>query len=190
MTLLTLAQAAATDAAGKDEMYLVWGFVLLGAAVGLLFLELLVPSGGLIGILCGVAVVASVVAFFQYDTVWGMGMALTYVILAPIVLIFGFRIWLSSPLARRMILGADQSTTTADTEETVLASEQARLKRLAELRELIGAEGVTETALRPVGTVRINGQRVDGMAESGVIEANTPVVVTDVYDNQIKVRAL
>ena len=49
---------------------------------------------------------------------------------------------------------------------------------------------MTETALRPVGTVRIKGRRTDGMAEAGVIEANTPVVVTDIYDNQIKVRPL
>ncbi len=52
----------------------------------------------------------------------------------------------------------------------------------------MGAEGTTVTDLRPVGFVTINGQRMDGMAESGVIEADTPVVVTDVYDNQVKVR--
>lgn len=186
MTFWTFAQNAA-DAADKNEVFLIWGFVLLGVAVGLLFLELLVPSGGLIGILCGVAVVASVVAFFQYDSAWGTGMALAYIILAPIVLVFGFKLWINSPLAKRMILGADQ-TMNADAEETAVASEEQRRRRLDDLRGLIGAEGVTETALRPVGTVRINDQRVDGMAEAGVIEANAPVVVTDVYDNQIKVR--
>ena len=62
------------------------------------------------------------------------------------------------------------------------------LTAVEELRQLIGAEGVTETALRPVGFVKINGQRLDAMAESGIVEAGMPVVVTDVYDNQIKVR--
>jgi hypothetical protein len=38
--------------------------------------------------------------------------------------------------------------------------------------------------------VRVGGRRIDAMAESGVIPAHTPVVVTDVYDNQIKVRAV
>ena len=65
---------------------------------------------------------------------------------------------------------------------------KSRLGRHAQLRERIGAEGVTITALRPVGIVKINGQRIDAMAESGIVEANTPVVVADVYDNQIKVR--
>ncbi|MHC5009117.1 MAG: NfeD family protein [Planctomycetota bacterium] len=44
------------------------------------------------------------------------------------------------------------------------------------------------TDLRPVGVVKIDGQRIDALAESGIVEAETPVVVTDVYDNQIKVR--
>ncbi len=72
-------------------------------------------------------------------------------------------------------------------EESYRESEKARSQRLSQ-EELIGAEGMTLSALRPVGFVKINGQRIDAMAETGVIEANMPVVVTDVYDNQIKVR--
>ena len=59
---------------------------------------------------------------------------------------------------------------------------------MVELRQLIGVNGVSITALRPVGTVKIEGKRIDALAETGVIDADTPVVVTDVYDNQIKVR--
>ena len=42
--------------------------------------------------------------------------------------------------------------------------------------------------IRPVGFIKINGMRVDAISESGVIEADTPVIVTDAYDNQLKVR--
>jgi len=185
MMLMTLAQQAVAEA--PDETYFIWGCVLFGAAVVLLFLELLIPSGGLIGLLCGIAAIASIVAFFQYDAQWGWGVLLAYLVLTPIALVFVFKIWINSPIAKIMILGG-QSQEDSDAEEAAAASEQERLKRLAELKQLIGAEGITETALRPVGTIRINNQRVDGMAESGVIAANTPVVVTDVYDNQIKVR--
>ena len=188
MTLLTLAQQAAADAPdAPDATYFIWGCVLFGVAVVLLFLELLIPSGGLIGLLCGCAAIASVVAFFQYDTTWGLGVLLAYLVLGPIALIFVFKLWINSPIAKIMILGGP-TRSEADGEEAAAESEKERRQRLAELRALIGAEGVTETALRPVGTIRIGNQRVDGMAESGVIEANTPVLVTDVYDNQIKVR--
>jgi membrane-bound serine protease (ClpP class) len=184
---LALAQAA-TGAADNDS-YLLWGFILAAGALGILFLELLVPSGGLLGLLCGVAAIASIVSFFQYDTTFGVAALLLYAILTPVLLVFVFKLWIHSPLAKRMVLGGTTDQTLEDGEQdTLQASEKVRLKRIEELRQLVGAEGVTETALRPVGFVKINGQRLDAMAESGIVEANTPVVVTDVYDNQIKVR--
>jgi membrane-bound serine protease (ClpP class) len=149
-------------------------------------LELLVPSGGLLGLLCGVAIIGSITAFFRYDTTFGFVSLLGYAILTPLVIIFGFKLWIQSPLARRMVLGGDAGS--ADAEADPLSARQARVGGQAQLRELIGAEGITITALRPVGVVKINGQRVDAMAESGIVEANTPIVVADVYDNQIKVR--
>jgi hypothetical protein len=112
-----------------------------------------------------------------------------YIVLGPIVGVFGFKLWINSPLGRRMILGGDDPTLgDPDADPTGLA-QRARLERLAQLKDLIGARGVSVTPLRPVGTVKIDGQRIDAMAESGVIDTGTPIVVTDVYDNQIKVRA-
>ena len=182
--------AQTTAGTQGDTPYLFWGFILFAAAIGLLLLEFLIPSGGLIGILCGIAAIGSVVAFFMHDTVWGVAALAADVLLAPIIVIFFFKYFINSPLADRLVLGAREDSPQLTPEEAVAESEMARQKRVAELRKLIGAEGVTVTSLRPVGTVKIDGQRIDGMAESGVIEANTPVVVTDVYDNQIKVRAL
>jgi membrane-bound ClpP family serine protease len=39
-----------------------------------------------------------------------------------------------------------------------------------------------------VGVVRIDGSRYDALAESGVIETGTAIIVTEAYDNQLKVR--
>jgi len=171
-----------------DDAYLLWGFILAGAALGMLFLELLVPSGGLLGILCGVAGIGSIVAFFRYDLAFGWSALVGYAVLTPIVLVFVFKLWLQSPLARRMVLQGDVEGQTDGEPGAPGTAERARRQRFEELRQLIGAEGITVTALRPVGFVKINGQRVDAMAETGIVEAGTPVVVTDVYDNQIKVR--
>ncbi len=43
--------------------------------------------------------------------------------------------------------------------------------------DLIGAQGVTLTDLRPSGSARINGERVDVVADAGWLEAGTPVRV-------------
>ncbi len=182
---VTLAQAAVTT---NNDIYLLWGFILAAVALALLLVELLVPSGGLLGLLCGVAAIGSIFAFFRFDTTFGIAASVVYAVGTPIVLVFVFKVWLHSPLARRMVLGGKDEPLTESQEDAQRASAEQRRHRLAHLRQLIGAEGVTVTALRPVGFVTINGQRLDGMAETGIIEANTPVVVTDVYDNQVKVR--
>jgi len=187
-----LAQTATNAGAGGDETFFFWGLVLLGIAIVLLSLELFVPSGGLIGMLAAVAAIGSVISFFKYDTSWGIGAICAYVVLGPIVIVFGFRLWLHSPLAKGMILGGpDLDQIDADEDDhSPMSPEHARQERLAQLRQLIGAQGQTVTPLRPVGTVKINGQRIDAMAEAGVIDAGTPIVVVEVYDNQIKVRPL
>lgn len=183
-----LAQAGQTVANGQGDLtYVMWGFILLAAAFGLLVLEVFVPSGGLIGALCGISAIGSVIAFYKYDALWGTVALALYIIFTPIVLVFVFKFWLHSPVARWMILGGNEDVDDAS-EEASLASEHARQQRLAELRQLIGSRGVTVTALRPVGTIKIEGRRVDAMAESGIIESGVDVIVVDVYDNQIKVR--
>ncbi len=183
-----LAQTAAT---GENDAALIWAILLLGASIVLIILELFVPSGGLISLLAGVSAVASIVAFFRYETTWGWVALTMYVVLGPIAVIYGFKWWLHSPLGRRMILGGnvdDEDPLDPDASDA-MSDEHARRERTAQLRQLVGARGVAVTLLRPVGTVKIEGQRLDAMAEAGIIEPGTPIVVPDVYDNQVKVRA-
>lgn len=181
-----LAQAAQPAATPDNEVYVIYAVLLLGAAFLLLLLEFFVPSGGLIGILCGIAAIGSVFAFYKYDPIWGLVSGISYAVVTPPLLYFLFKFWLHSPMAKVMILGAADAQATD--EEALVTSEMARRDRLSELQELVGLSGVTITALRPVGTVRIEGRRIDAMAETGVIEADTPIVVSDIYDNQVKVR--
>jgi membrane-bound serine protease (ClpP class) len=187
MNVWVLAQAASQPSG--DEGAMLWGFALLGVALVLVAIELFVPSGGLIAILAGIAIVSSVVAFFKYDQTWGLVSLGTYLLLGPMLFAFGFKIWLHSPLAKRVILGGPDLE--ADDEEGAPPSPSSRGQSMrAALEGLIGAEGQAITALRPVGTVKINGQRVDALSESGIIPAGTTVVVTEVVDRQIKVRAI
>lgn len=181
---LWLAQAAQDT---PNDALIIWGGVLLAVALLLLFAELFVPSGGLIGVVAGIAAIDSVIAFYQYDSTLGIAMGGAYFVLTPIIIWAMFKFWITSPMTRGLILGGDEDV--EDGEEGISRSEQARRERLAQLQALIGAEGVAVTPLRPVGVVKIEGQRVDALAETGVIDAGARIVVTDVYDNQVKVRA-
>ncbi len=56
------------------------------------------------------------------------------------------------------------------------------------LSELLGAEGVALTTLRPAGTADFSGRRVDVVADSEYIESGKPIVVTEVEGMRVVVR--
>jgi len=178
LTALTLAQAEPSSA------YIFWGLVLFAVALGVVALEVVIPSGGLLGLLAGACVVASVVSFFMYSATAGFVATLGYLILGPIILIFLFKLWVNSPLANRFVLGGS----VAEDADFDGAPPSAEAGHGPDLRDLIGLSGETVTPLHPVGTVKIEGRRVEALAENGTIERGVPVVVTAAYDNQIKVR--
>lgn len=165
-----------------EQTLLLWGFALLGAALLLVFLEVFVPSGGIIGLTAGVTAIAGVVVFWRVSPAWGVTSMLLMLVLAPIALNFALRLMPHTPMGKRLILSEDaeslQRRTAKDQEQA--AQEQA----------LIGATGSALTSLRPIGTVEIDGTRLEALAEGGVIEAGSRVRVTSVQGNQIKVRAM
>lgn len=182
-----LAQAASN---GGGTLAL-WGFLLAAAALVLFAIELFVPSGGMLAMLCVLCVAASVGAFFAHDPAWGMMSVIGYCILSPVAIIFGIRVWSHSPFAKRMILGGiDDEDDDLDPEEVLARTEAARTERVAALRPYIGAKGRTATPLRPVGFVVIDRHRIDALAEGNFIDADTPVEVIDIVDNQLKVRSI
>jgi len=150
-------------------MALIITLLILGAI--LMFLETLLPGliAGIIGFICLVAAVVLGYRDYGYQT--------GTLILAGVMvcLIVGTWCWLKffpeSRIARKFIsrgavgeLGVDKP-------------------------ELLNGTGEALTQLRPSGTARINGQRVDVVSESGLIERGTKVKVVAVEGARIVVRA-
>lgn len=71
---------------------------------------------------------------------------------------------------------------------TVNASEKGFSSAMDREQELLSAEGVALTTLRPSGTANINGKRVDVISEGEMISKNTRVKVIDVKGNRIVVK--
>ena len=177
-----LAQTTATQSSSP----IIWAFIFIAIAVVVFFIEIFVPSGGLLALLGGLSIIASLIAFFVYDINTGLIATGIYIVFGPIIAWIAFKIWADSPLAKRMILG----NVDGDDEFSNQESEVQRQERLTARQTLVGKQGETITQLRPVGVVRIDGDRVDAMAETGVIGANVQIEVVKVYDNQIKVREI
>ncbi len=178
-----LAQTATTANASP----IIWAFIFIGIALVLFFIEVFVPSGGLLALVGAISVLASLIAFYIHDANTGLIATGIYIVFGPVLVWIAFKIWAASPLAKRMILGG---IVEEDNEEAMQRSKARIEERQAELQLLVGQQGDSITVLRPIGVVRINGQRIDAMAETGSIEANAAIEVVSVYDNQIKVRKL
>lgn len=193
MTMLAtiLAQTAATAATeAPDASWIGIGVGLLLLALVLFALELFIPSGGMLGILCGLAAIGSVISFFQYSPSAGGFALLIYLVATPFLLVYGVKLWSSSSIGRRLILGGteDLDGRGLDDEEIEAEIDARRRSTRASDASLIGRIARTATPLRPVGVIRIDGTRMDALAESGVIDADREVEIIEVLDNQIKVR--
>jgi membrane-bound serine protease (ClpP class) len=102
----------------------------------------------------------------------------------PLAFNFALRVMPNTPFGRRLILGDE------DDEDAIAQRAQAESERREREQALIGAMGVALTDLRPIGSARIEGERLEVLAEGGVIDAGTRVRVTRVDGTQIKVRAV
>jgi membrane-bound ClpP family serine protease len=159
-----------------------WGVALLILMFGLFFVELLLPTGGLLGIAGLLAGVAGVVCLFRYDTAWGFSGLLAMLVLVPAFTAFAFKIWPHTPMGRRII-----GTPTEEQAEAKLLEEKKERDRIA---ALVGKEGLVLTALRPVGAIEIDGVRHDALAETTFVNPGRRVRVVYADGSQIKVREI
>lgn len=155
-----------------------WPAVFLAMGLLLLSLELFVPSGGFIGLSAVICLGLGLWNAFQSSTSLGMTFLLIDVIAVPITAIVAFRLWVRSPMGRRLALEPPAR-------DEIEVSHSAR-----RIDELVGLDGLALTPLHPCGHVEIRGRRRDGMAESGLIAQGSRVRVVRVRSGQVVVRAI
>lgn len=165
-----------------ENPLLLWGFGLLAVAVLLMVLEVFVPSGGLIGTVAAVVSLASVITFWRVSWQWGATSLAVVMILAPLAVSFALRVMPHTPVGKRLILSSEP-------EDAMEEARKAQERHAAE-RALIGATGLALTDLHPVGSVEIDGTRLEVLAEGGMVGKGRRVRVTSVDGVQIKVREI
>lgn len=147
------------------------GFVWFLALVGfcLIAAEIILP-GAILGMLGGVCLMAAIVIAFVTG---GPMVGLATLVVIGIGSIVGFVLWLrwfpGSGIGRRMTL---QST---------VASPDAAIFQP-------GQSGEALTALRPAGSARINGKKVDVVTAGDFIEAGMEIEIESVAGMRVVVR--
>ncbi len=155
---------------------LYWPLMLLLAAVVLLIFEVFIPSGGVLGILSGLAFAISIGTAFAYG---GLKLGTAFMagtsILVPVLLYLAVQWWPKTPIGKRILIQPP--------DESQLISTARR-----ERQQWLGQVGVALTALLPSGAIRIGSKTLDAISDGMTIEKGTPVEVIAVRGNHIVVR--
>jgi membrane-bound ClpP family serine protease len=158
---------------------LTWAIILLVVGIIILVLEVLVPSGGLLGVLSGASLLTSVGLAFSEGL--GTGIVFLAVVLAtvPTVVGVGMHYWPNTRLGRKLVLVPPEP---ADIDPST--------ERDRELRGLVGQVGRTLTPHLPSGITEIDGRRVDTIAIGMGLDAGVAVSVVDVQGHRVLVRRI
>lgn len=142
-------------------------------AVGaiILFAELLLPTGGVLGILGAICLLVGVGTCFAVDKWLGLGTFVTLLVLSPMVAAWFVRMYPKTAIGRRMIL---------QEETTIIRPPPVH----------IGQAGVAVSQLRPSGEVEFDSQRVEVIAETGIIEPGSKVKVVAIDHGRPVVRQI
>lgn len=158
---------------------LVAAYVLMALAFVCLLAEPFFPTGGVLffaaGGLLSLGVLLTFVGGGLSHGLVGLVVALLGV---PVAVVILFTIWPYTPLGRNMLAPGQGKDDTL-----------AALDSVKELDRLQGRYGKTISALRPSGMVDFDGQRVDTLAEGGMVEPGTWVRCTEVRSGKVIVRA-
>ncbi len=134
----------------------------------LLFLEILIPSGGILGILSIACTGFGIFCFFNQEQVT-MGVL-------SIVGFGAYGFFMLRFILRRVSFKASLSPDTSTSVDPRIDD------------DLVHQKGVTVTALRPAGMALINGKKVDVVSIGDFIDRDIPVQVLDISGNRVVVR--
>jgi membrane-bound serine protease (ClpP class) len=151
---------------------------LAAAGVLAIILEVFVPSAGIIGIAgLGLIIASIVIAFQRLGNLIGSIYLAVVLVLVPVFIVLYFRFFPRSPVGRWLI-----SQDRQDKEKGYSSFTPEKYV------DLVGKEGTSLTILRPVGTVRIDGQKFSAVTGGEFIEKDKPVKVVKVEGSRVVVR--
>ena len=150
--------------------------ILILVLVGILAIgmEFFLP-GGILGVVGALALAGAVVLCF---TTYGATVGLVAAALAVLVVIGALTFWLK--YFQKFGPGKD----------LMLNASVKKDDSLDRYQTFLNAEGVTKTSLKPAGKAQFGDQRLDVVAESGMVDVGAVVRVVKVEGSRVVVRHL
>jgi membrane-bound serine protease (ClpP class) len=150
--------------------------MILLIAIGLFVLEFFLPSGGMLGVLSGLAFLSAIGSAFYYG---GMRTGTIFLgstaVLIPVLLVLVLKWWPKTPIGKRILMEPPD-------EDEVLPT------RRLDPRQWVGQHGIAMTPMLPSGAIRVGDRTIDAISDGMSIEKQTPIVVVAVRGNYLVVR--
>lgn len=145
--------------------------LLFSGGLLLVVIEIFVPSGGVLGLLASLAIIASMVLAFTEDFTLGFSLLAATAVLVPLIVTYGLRVFPKTPIGRKLTARgfSFEDGRAVDRRDT----------------DLLSRSGVVESDLRPAGMARIDGRRVDVVSRGEPIEQGAQVLVVEVSGNRV-----
>jgi membrane-bound serine protease (ClpP class) len=150
--------------------------VLLGGAAILMLLELVTPSFGILAAMGLLSMVGSIIYAFFMGPIVGFLVMLGCFVGVPLYIYAVVKYLPDSWLGKLMFLRKARDATNDATPQ------------YEQLHEYEGRTGKAETTLRPSGVIRIDGVRINALAEREMIEAGETVKVIRSRGTDVIVR--
>ncbi len=140
------------------------------AGIIVIIAEIVLPSGGLLTLMAiGLLAYSLYFVFTTFSMTTAMMFVIADLILIPIAIYIGLKLLAKSPA----------------TLNTSLSKESGVVSQSPELDGYLGMDGVALTDLRPSGTARINGKKLDVVTRGEYLEKSSAINVLSVTGNQI-----
>tara|TARA_A100001391_G_scaffold165802_1_gene125765 strand:+ start:676 stop:1353 length:678 start_codon:yes stop_codon:yes gene_type:complete len=159
----------------------IYAIGLMIAFFALAIAEILIPSGGMIGLSAVVVAVTSIIVGYTYSSSMALTLTLVYVITTPILLALLIRFWPNTKIGRRMLNRATLESDSALPEPTTIDG--------TPLSQFIGRVGIATSNLLPSGEIKIDGHRSEAVSTGLPIDRDALVIVVRVQTGKLQVRA-
>jgi membrane-bound serine protease (ClpP class) len=153
---------------------LFWALIFIGLAMLVVFVELFIPSAGILGILAAGLAITGVVMAFRSSVETGAIFLLIVLLAVPAILYGMIKVWPHTPIGRRILLGDVPP-------EAILPPEPYS-------KDLVGQIGVARTKMLPSGIIVVDGEKYDAVSDGFPIDIDQPIIVTAIRANRIYVH--
>lgn len=154
----------------------VWSLILLGIGIIIIGIEMFVPSGGVLGLLSALAILAAIALAFMSSVKFGLFMTILVALLLPAIFVLAVKYWPETPIGRMIMIQPPKS-------DDLLSETDGRRN----LKALIGRRGTARCAMLPGGVVEVDGVGYDAVSDGTAIDEGQPIRVVGAKLNYLEI---